>query len=104
MDIGDSDSVSDLQNKIKLASLSRLLQCAYALSHSLSKANEGAGINTEPDVTDGVRDDISVTSSLHGMFAETNMVKVIVRPQSKSLLPCLPFFIFGNDILPTFAN
>ncbi|KFH67350.1 hypothetical protein MVEG_06084 [Podila verticillata NRRL 6337] len=47
---------------------------------SLYKAPEGVGINTEPGVTVGVEDEISATSSLRGMFAETNTVQVIVRP------------------------
>ncbi|KAF9197509.1 hypothetical protein BGZ59_005363, partial [Podila verticillata] len=41
---------------------------------------EGVGFNTEPGVTVGAKDEIDATSSLRGMFAETNTVQVIVRP------------------------
>ncbi|KAG0196040.1 hypothetical protein BGX28_000212 [Mortierella sp. GBA30] len=68
------------KNKIKLASPSRLPQDAYTLF--LYKAPKGIGSNTEPGVTVGEKDEISATSSLHGMFAETNTVQVIVRPPS----------------------
>lgn len=94
MDIGDSDTVSDLQKKIKLAKPSRLPQDADTLS--LYKALEGVGSNTEPGVTVGAQDEISATSSLRGMFTETDKVQVIVRPPSKSLLPCLSLLYFGN--------
>ncbi|KAF9186305.1 hypothetical protein BGZ49_004197, partial [Haplosporangium sp. Z 27] len=79
VDINDSDTFSDIQKKIKLES-PRPLPPASTLS--LYKAPEGVGMNTEPGVTVGVQDEISATSSLHGMFAETNTVQVIVRPPS----------------------
>ncbi|KAI7832866.1 hypothetical protein BC939DRAFT_524470, partial [Gamsiella multidivaricata] len=77
VDISDCDAGSNLQNKVKLASPFPL---PHAYSLSLYKAPEGVGINTEPGVTVGVEDEISATSSLRGMFAETNTVQVIVRP------------------------
>ncbi|KAG9060984.1 hypothetical protein KI688_007814 [Linnemannia hyalina] len=54
---------------------------------SLYKAPEGVGLNTEPGVTVGVEDEISDTTSLHGMFAETDAVQVIVRPASYERSP-----------------
>ncbi|KAF9299259.1 hypothetical protein BGZ74_008996, partial [Mortierella antarctica] len=83
VDINDSDTSSDLKNKIKLARPSRLLQDANTLS--LYKAPEGVGF-TEPGVTVGAKDKITATGSLHGMFAETNTVQVIVRPPNPSYM------------------
>ncbi|KAF9375020.1 hypothetical protein CPC16_000941 [Podila verticillata] len=85
VDINDSDSSSDLKNKVKLARPSCLRQDANILS--LYKAPEGVGINTEPGVTVGMEDEISATSSLRGMFAETNTVQVIVRPRRYNRSP-----------------
>jgi len=91
VDISDGDSGSDLQKKIKLAKPSRLPQNAHTLS--LYKAPVGVGLNTEPGVTVGAKDEICATSSLRGMFAETNTVQVIVRPPSKSFYhACLSLY------------
>ncbi|KAG0364210.1 hypothetical protein BGX24_004728 [Mortierella sp. AD032] len=80
VDIKDGDSTSDLKDKIKLKKPSRLPQEADSLL--LYKALEGVGINTEPGVTVGAKNAIGDTSSLHGMFMETDKVQVIVRPPS----------------------
>ncbi|KAG9063507.1 hypothetical protein KI688_004391 [Linnemannia hyalina] len=63
-----------------MARPSRLPQDANDLL--LYKPPEGVSLNTEPGITVGVEDEISDTSSLRGMFAETNTVQVIVRPPS----------------------
>lgn len=86
VDINNSDSSSDLKNKAKLARHSRLSQDANTLF--LYKSPEGVGINTEPSVAVGAKDENTATSSLHGMFAETSMAQVIVRPPSKPPLLC----------------
>ncbi|KAF9942415.1 hypothetical protein BGZ67_001771 [Mortierella alpina] len=78
VDVNDSDSSTDLKNKVKLVRPGRLLQDANTLS--LYKAPEGVGFNTEPGVTVSAKDKIHATGSLRGMFAETNTVQVIVRP------------------------
>ncbi|KAF9086459.1 hypothetical protein BGX27_003196, partial [Mortierella sp. AM989] len=80
VDISNSDAGSDLQKKIKLVKPNRLPQDADTLT--LYKTPEGVGSNTEPGVTVGAQDEISATSSLRGMFAETDKVQVIVRPPS----------------------
>ena len=86
VDINDNDTFSDIQKKIKKESPRPL---PHASTLSLYKAPVGVGINTEPGVTVGAKDEIDVTSSLRGLFAETNMVQVIVRPPRKTLLPGL---------------
>ncbi|KAF9391728.1 hypothetical protein CPC16_003981 [Podila verticillata] len=93
VDINDSDTFSDIQKKIKLEQPMRLNKLE-ASALSLYKAPEGVGINTEPGVTVGVEDEISATSSLRGMFAETNTVQVIVRP---SRYKCSPLNIVQYD-------
>ena len=79
MDINEGDSVSALKKKIKMES-PRPLPPAPTLS--LYRVPEGVGF-TEPGVTVGAKDEISATSSLHGMFAENLQVQLIVRPPSK---------------------
>jgi hypothetical protein len=105
VDIEDSDTVSDLQEKIIMES-PRPLPSAPNLS--LYRAPEGVGSFTEPGVTVGPSDEISTTSSLQGMCAETNKVQVIVRPPSRSLLrPCYHAylcFILEIDVLLTVVN
>jgi hypothetical protein len=80
VDINDSDTFSDFQKKIKLESPRPL---PHASTLYLYKAPRGVGINTEPGVTLGEKDEITATSSLLGMFTETNTVQVIVRPPSR---------------------
>lgn len=93
VDIDDCNTVFDLK-KIKMES-PRLLPPAS--THSLYKAPEGVDI-TEPGVTVLAKDEIGTTSSLRGMFAETNTAQVIVRPPSKSVLLCLSLFLFPETI------
>ncbi|KAF9538374.1 hypothetical protein EC957_006867 [Mortierella hygrophila] len=72
----------------------------------LYKAPEGVGINTEPGVTVGVEDEISTTSSLSGMFAETNTVQVIARPLNTAWTSG-PLFLDTTDFilaLESFTN
>ncbi|KAF9547525.1 hypothetical protein EC957_008362 [Mortierella hygrophila] len=80
VDINDNDTGSDLQERIKLKQPIRL-SMLEASGLNLYKAPKGGGI-TEPGVTIGAKDEIDATSSLRGMFAETNTVQVIVRPPS----------------------
>ncbi|KAF9211009.1 hypothetical protein BGZ59_008639 [Podila verticillata] len=84
VDINDSDTFSDIQKKIKTKSPRPL---PHASTLCLYKAPEGIGFNTEPGVTVGEKDEIGATSSLSGMFAETNTVQVIVRPPSYNRSP-----------------
>jgi len=100
VDINDSHTYSDIQVRVKTES-SRQLPRAPTLA--LYKAPKGV-IFTELGVTVGAKDKIDATGSLRRLFAETNAIQVIVRPPSKSLLPCLSLFYFRNDILLTFAN
>ncbi|KAG0330779.1 hypothetical protein BG000_011466 [Podila horticola] len=78
VDINDSDTFSDIQENIKLKQPIRLhkLQASDLILYKAPKR----GDITEPGVTVGVEDEISANSSLHGMFAQTNAVQVIVRP------------------------
>lgn len=91
VDINDSDTFSDIQKKIKTESPRPL---PHASTLCLFKAPTAVGFNTEPGVTVGAQDEIDTTSSLRGMFAETNTVQVIVRPPRKTLLPCFIYCIF----------
>ncbi|KAF8944179.1 hypothetical protein BGZ46_006329, partial [Entomortierella lignicola] len=81
VDISDSDTAAELQEKIKLKQPNRLNK-VLASDLTLYKAPEEIGMNTEPGVTVGVEDEINATSTLRGMFAETNTVQVIVQPPS----------------------
>ncbi|KAF9899254.1 hypothetical protein EC991_009220, partial [Linnemannia zychae] len=83
VDIDKNDTYSNIQAKIKLES-HRPLPPAPTLA--LYKAPKGVGF-TEPGVTVGPKDEITATSSLCGMFAETNKVQVIVRPPSYKRSP-----------------
>ncbi|KAF9087882.1 hypothetical protein BGX27_002838, partial [Mortierella sp. AM989] len=81
LDIEDSDTGAELLQKIKLQQPQRLNKLEPS-DLILNKSPEGVGLNTEPGVTVGVQDEIPATSSLRGMFAETNTVQVIVRSPS----------------------
>ncbi|KAG0338256.1 hypothetical protein BG004_007292, partial [Podila humilis] len=80
VDINDNDTYSDIQKKIKLEQPIRL-KSLQAEDLSLYKAPKGVGF-TEPGVTIGPKDEIDATSSLRGLFTETNKVQVIVQPPS----------------------
>ncbi|KAF9202364.1 hypothetical protein BGZ49_007469 [Haplosporangium sp. Z 27] len=77
VDINDSETFSDIQKNIKIE-LPRFNKVETS-DLSLYKAPEGIGMNTEPGVIVGVKDKIDITSTLRGMFAETNTIQVIVR-------------------------
>lgn len=83
VDINHSDKGSDFQEKIKMKQHIRFNNL-QAEKISLYKAPVGVGPYTEPGVTVGVEDAINANSSLHGMFAETDDVQVIVQPPSTS--------------------
>lgn len=103
MDFNDSDTFSDIKMKIKTTSPRPL---PHANTLSLYKAPKEVGLNTEPGVTVGEKDEINATNysrTLHGMFAETNAFQVIVRPPSKNLVIVLVLVLFSERYFVTFC-
>ncbi|KAG0377005.1 hypothetical protein BGX24_006852 [Mortierella sp. AD032] len=109
VDIDDSDTVSDVKNKIKLELPSSLPYEAQSLT--LYKAPKGVGF-TEPGVTVRMEDEIAVTSSLVAyrlyMALESfpDPALVFLRPSrsGKSLALSTLAYFHGREHLPDYRR